>query len=137
MSGHIFFKHRWFGFDDAIYSSLRLVEIISRTDGGLPALMADIPVMYNTPEIRTDCPDDLKVAEVQRLFRLRSDVELIDLDGARVEYPGGWGLIRASNTQPVLVSRFEARTTFDLARIRADVEAVLGQAKKNIATGSK
>ncbi len=132
MSGHIFFNHRWFGFDDAIYASLRLIELVSRTPGGLGALTADIPDTVTTPEIRTECPEELKfliVKIVQRMFGERTDVELIDIDGARVKYPSGWGLIRASNTQPVLVSRFEADTQANLERIRADVMAVLERAK--------
>jgi phosphomannomutase/phosphoglucomutase len=140
MSGHIFFKHRWFGFDDAIYSSLRLVELISRTPGGLPALVSTIPATVSTPEIRTECPEELKFAiveEVQRIYRARSDVEMIDIDGARVNFKDGWGLLRASNTQPVLVSRFESDTGENLARIRRDVESVLEQAKEAVSRTSK
>jgi phosphomannomutase/phosphoglucomutase len=140
MSGHIFFKHRWFGFDDAVYASLRLLELIARTDGGLPALTADIPPTVSTPEIRTEIPEGAKfdiVAEVQRVFRGRDDVEVIDIDGARVNYPSGWGLLRASNTQPVLVTRFEADTQTHLDEIRRDVEQVLEQAKKTVGAASK
>ena len=139
MSGHIFFKHRWFGFDDAIYSSLRLIELISRTPGGLGALTADIPSTISTPEIRTECPEELKfqiVAEVQRIYRARTDVEMIDIDGARVNFPSGWGLLRASNTQPVLVSRFESDTQENLQKIREDVEGVLEQAKEAVSRAS-
>jgi phosphomannomutase/phosphoglucomutase len=141
MSGHIFFKHRWFGFDDAIYASLRLVELVGRTPGGLPALLADIPRTISTPEIRTDCPDDVKfgiVEKVQAIFRSRKDVETIDIDGARVNYPGGgWGLLRASNTQPVLVSRYEADSQASLDRIRRDMESVLERAKAELRGASK
>ncbi|MBW2263317.1 MAG: phosphomannomutase, partial [Deltaproteobacteria bacterium] len=92
-----------------------------------------------TPEIRTECPEELKfdiVAQVQRIYRARTDVEMIDIDGARVNFPSGWGLLRASNTQPVLVSRFESDTQENLQKIREDVEGVLEQAKKAVSRAS-
>lgn len=140
MSGHIFFKHRYLGFDDAIYASLRLIELVSRTPGGLASLTSTIPQTLSTPEIRTECPEELKFAiveEVQRIYRGRDDVEMIDIDGARVNFPKGWGLLRASNTQPVLVSRFESDTRENLESIRKDVEGVLEQAKKAVSQASK
>jgi phosphomannomutase / phosphoglucomutase len=109
MSGHVFFAERYFGYDDAIYAGARLLEILSRTEVGLDDFLDDIPRMVNTPEIRMDCPDEKKFEVVSRMVReFKKDYKVIDVDGARVLFDGGWGLIRASNTQPVLVLRFEA-----------------------------
>lgn len=119
MSGHIFFGERYFGFDDAIYAGARLLEILSRNEKTVKELLADIPKMANTPEIRIDCPDDRKfdiVAELAEEFK--KDYDVIDVDGARVLFDGGWGLIRSSNTQPVLVLRFEATDEKRLEEIR-------------------
>ena len=119
MSGHLFFAERYFGFDDAIYAGARLLEILSGTEKSLKDLLADVPKMVNTPEIRMDCPDDKKfqlVAELAEEFK--KDYPVIDVDGARVIFDGGWGLIRASNTQPVLVLRFEARDERRLKEIQ-------------------
>jgi phosphomannomutase/phosphoglucomutase len=123
MSGHMFFRHRYLGFDDAIYSAGRLVEILSRQDRTLSQLLSDVPVTHATPEIRMDCPEHLKfklVAKAVEHFRRGHDV--VDVDGARVKFPDGWGLVRASNTQPILVLRFEAQTAERLAEIRAYME---------------
>ncbi len=109
MSGHLFFADRYFGFDDAIYAGARLLEIISCTEKGPNELLADVPRMVNTPEIRMDCPEDKKFQVVAGLVgEFKKDYKVIDVDGARVLFDGGWGLVRASNTQPVLVLRFEA-----------------------------
>ena len=119
MSGHIFFKERYFGFDDAIYAGARLLEILTRTKKSLKELTDDIPKMVNTPEIRMECPEDKKfeiVADLAEEFK--KDYEVIDVDGARVLFDGGWGLVRASNTQPVLVLRFEAKDEKRLEEIR-------------------
>ncbi|MBW2119906.1 MAG: phosphomannomutase/phosphoglucomutase, partial [Deltaproteobacteria bacterium] len=119
MSGHIFFSERYFGFDDAVYAGARLLEILSRNEKRLKELLADVPKMANTPEIRIDCPDDRKfdiVAELAAEFK--KDYDVIDVDGARVLFDGGWGLIRSSNTQPVLVLRFEATDEKRLEEIR-------------------
>jgi phosphomannomutase/phosphoglucomutase len=112
MSGHIFFAHRWFGFDDALYAGARLLEILSHhTDQTLAQLLSDVPVMYATPEVRADCADHLKFDVVTRVVEaLRAQYPVIDIDGVRVTFPDGWGLVRASNTQPVLVLRAEATT---------------------------
>ncbi|WP_242357013.1 MULTISPECIES: phosphomannomutase/phosphoglucomutase [Anaeromyxobacter] len=111
MSGHIFFAHRWFGFDDGIYSSGRLVELLSRTSAPLSALLADVPRTESTPELRVDCPEDKKFEVVRRAQEFFSGrYEAVTVDGVRVVFPDGWGLVRASNTQPLLVLRFEART---------------------------
>lgn len=119
MSGHMFFAERYLGYDDAIYAGARLLEILSRTDAGLDDLLADVPRMANTPEIRMDCPDERKFDVVSRMVReFRKEYEVIDVDGARVLFDGGWGLIRASNTQPVLVLRFEAADEGRMEEIR-------------------
>ncbi len=111
MSGHIFFGGDWFGFDDALFAAARLLEIVSRGPSGLSPLLADLPQTFATPEMRVDCDDALKfgiVAEAAAFFAARYPVSTID--GVRISYPDGWGLLRASNTQPVLVLRFEATT---------------------------
>ncbi len=119
MSGHLFFAERYFGFDDAIYAGARLLEIVSRTQKGPKELLADIPAMVNTPEIRMDCPEDKKFQIVAGLVdEFKKDYRVIDVDGARVLFDGGWGLVRASNTQPVLVLRFEAIDENRLEEIR-------------------
>ena len=126
MSGHMFFKERYFGYDDAIYASLRLLEILANADGPLSALLADLPKTVSTPEIRIDCPDDRKfiIAERAKDY-FRKHYDIIDVDGVRVQFPQGWGLIRASNTQPALVLRFEAQTVEKMKEYRAIVEAKL------------
>jgi len=129
MSGHIFFNDRYYGYDDAIYASLRLLEILARAQGSLSSMLADVPRYYTTPEIRVDCPDRLKFKIVDDLKRaLGRDHKIIGIDGARVVYPDGWGLVRASNTQPVLVMRFEARTRERLEAIRQEIQDALKQA---------
>jgi phosphomannomutase/phosphoglucomutase len=120
MSGHMFFNDRYYGFDDAIYASMRLLEIVSREGKGLGALLADLPRTFYTPEIRLDCPDDRKFEVVRKAAEyFRAHYETVDIDGARVTFPGGWGLVRASNTQPALVMRFEARDEQTLGEIRS------------------
>ena len=119
MSGHLFFAERYFGYDDAIYAGARLLEIITREDRKVRDLLSGVPPMANTPEIRIDCPDDKKFRVVEELAKdFKKKYDVIDVDGARVLFDGGWGLIRASNTQPVLVLRFEARNEALLREIR-------------------
>jgi phosphomannomutase / phosphoglucomutase len=126
MSGHMFFNDRYYGFDDAIYASLRLLEILGREGRGLAALLSDLPKTSFTPEIRLDCPDDRKFEVVRKAADyFRRHYETVDIDGARVTFPGGWGLVRASNTQPALVMRFEARDNQTLAEIRSIFELKL------------
>jgi phosphomannomutase/phosphoglucomutase len=126
MSGHIFFADRFFGFDDAIYSSLRLLEIMGRGDRPLSEYLADLPKMYATPEIRLDCADHLKFGIVKKLTEYyRSKFPIIDIDGVRILLDDGWGLVRSSNTQPILVLRFEAESQEALERIQAMVMADL------------
>jgi phosphomannomutase/phosphoglucomutase len=123
MSGHIFFADRYFGYDDAIYASCRLIELLSRTDQKLSQLLSDVPKTFITPEIRVDCPDEIKFKVVDIAKEaLRKDHPVIDVDGARVGFEDGWGLVRASNTQPVLVLRFEALTEDRLDEIKEVVE---------------
>jgi phosphomannomutase/phosphoglucomutase len=129
MSGHIFFADRYLGYDDAIYASCRLVELLSKTEKKLSQLLSDVPKTFITPEIRVDCPDEIKfrVVEIVR-EALRRDYPVIDVDGARVKFEDGWGLVRASNTQPVLVLRFEALTQDRLNEIRGLVEKKVQEA---------
>ena len=119
MSGHIFFADDYFGFDDAIYASGRLLEIISRSTQKLSALIDEIPYFVSTPEISVECSDDTKfdvVADIAESFK--KQYETIDIDGARVLFGDGWGLVRAYNTQPVLVLRFEAKAEQRLTEIK-------------------
>lgn len=119
MTGHIFFKELYFGYDDAIYAGARLLETLSNTDKRVEDLLEGVPRMATTPEIRVDCPDDRKfrvVAAFTEDFKKAYDV--IDIDGVRVRLDGGWGLVRVSNTQPALVLRFEALDQKCLEEIR-------------------
>jgi phosphomannomutase/phosphoglucomutase len=123
MSGHMFFADRYFGYDDAIYASCRLLEILSQSEKSIPELLSDVPKTFTTPEIRVDCPDDQKFAVVERVKESFSkEYPIVDVDGVRVLFPDGWGLVRASNTQPVLVLRFEAGSVERLEEIRRLVE---------------
>lgn len=126
LSGHMFFKDRYFGYDDAIYASLRLLQIIANSDRPFSALLADLPKTVSTPEIRVDCPDERKFTIAERAKEyFRKHYDTIDIDGVRVQFPEGWGLIRASNTQPALVLRFEAQSAEKLTEYRALVESKL------------
>ena len=126
MSGHIFFKNRFFGYDDALYAGLRFLEILSKTGKKASELLSGLPKTFATPEIRIDCPDEIKFQVTEAVKKkLGEQNEVIDIDGVRVEYPDGWGLLRASNTQPALVLRFEAQTESRLAEIRETVERTL------------
>lgn len=128
MSGHMFFAHRYFGFDDAVYACCRLVEILSKTDAPLSSLLADVPETFTTPEIRADCPDNSKFSVIENAKNFfKEKYDIIDIDGARINMPGGWGLVRASNTQPVLVLRFEADTEKRLEEIQNEVETVVNR----------
>ncbi|MBZ0117571.1 MAG: phosphomannomutase/phosphoglucomutase, partial [Sandaracinaceae bacterium] len=130
MSGHVFFADRFYGFDDAVYATLRLLEILSRTRRPLHELLADVPRTVSTPELRVDCPDETKFEVVERVKqRFLSTNDVVTIDGARILFDGGWGLVRASNTQPVLVLRFEARDEARLAEIRRLVEGAVASAR--------
>ena len=123
MSGHMFFNDRWLGFDDAVYAACRILEIADKANAPFSSLLADVPQLISTPEIRFDCAEDIKFKVVaQAVADLKKKYEVVDIDGARVQFPDGWGLVRASNTQPVLVMRFEAQTQKRLEEIRAIVE---------------
>lgn len=119
MSGHMFFADDYYGYDDAIFASARLLKILSEADRPLSKLVAEIPFYYSTPEIRIDCPDEMKF-EVTKNIRdfFKEKYATIDIDGVRVIFPDGWGLVRASNTQPVLVLRFEAKSLERLTEIQ-------------------
>ncbi len=138
MSGHVFFADRFFGFDDAIYASLRLLEILAREGKRLSELLADLPERASTPELRVECPDDAKFQVVARVLEhyrgvaeRTGELRVIDVDGARIVFAdGAWGLVRASNTQPVLVLRFEAPDEARLAAIRREVEGVVEAARR-------
>ena len=130
MSGHLFFADRYFGFDDAIYAAGRLIEVLQKSDRPLSALLSDLPVSYSTPEIRVSCTDDKKFTVVERCKRILSQKhKIIDVDGVRVLFDDGWGLIRASNTQPALVMRFEAGSERRLDEIRRYTEGILDREK--------
>jgi len=131
VSGHIFFNDRWFGFDDAVYSGARLLEILSKSDKTLSELIDSIPKTFNTPEIRVDTSEEAKfdiVAQIVDHFKERNEV--IDIDGARIKFPHGWALVRASNTQPSLVLRYEADSEKHLNEIKNAVEPVLKRIKE-------
>jgi len=131
MSGHMFFADRYLGYDDALYAACRLIEIVAKSGQPLSAQLAGLPKLLSTPEIRVDCPDETKFAVVARVAeQFRKTHNVIDVDGIRVLFGEGWGLLRASNTQPVLVMRFEAASEGLLARYQAEVEAALAQAKR-------
>jgi phosphomannomutase / phosphoglucomutase len=127
MSGHIFFKNRYFGFDDAVYSSARLLEILTHEKRTLSQLLSDVPRTYATPELRVDTVEEKKFEIVRRATETlrRAGHSLVDVDGVRVTFPDGWGLIRASNTQPILVLRFEAKTPERLEEIRQLIEGTV------------
>ena len=129
MSGHIFFVDRWFGFDDAIYASARLLEILSRSRKKLAEMLADLPRTVTTPEIRIYASEEVKFKIVDEVRReLQAKYPVVTIDGVRAIFPKGWGLVRASNTQAVLVLRFEADTAEDLAAIQKEVRGVLERA---------
>jgi len=139
MSGHMFFKDRFFGYDDALYAACRLVEILSKTDKSLSELLADLPETFTTPEIRVEIPDDIKfdvVAGAQKHFADKH--ETVDVDGVRILFDdGAWGLIRASNTQPALVLRYEADTPERLDEVRAYVEEDLANIRSRVEEGRR
>ena len=130
MSGHIFFSDQYYGFDDALYAACRLIDIVANSGKPLSAQTAGLPALVSTPEIRVDTSDEIKFEVVAKVAaHFRKTHKIFDIDGARVLFPKGWGLVRASNTQPVLVMRFEAETPELLAAYRAEVEAAVAQAQ--------
>jgi len=131
MSGHIFFAERWYGFDDATYTAARLLEILSRSDDPSAVLDA-LPQGFSTPELNVSCAEGEPARVVQQLLaeaRFPGAREIVTIDGLRVEYDDGFGLVRASNTTPVLVLRFEGTSERALARIQADCMAALRAVK--------
>ena len=149
MSGHMFFADRYFGYDDAIYASCRLIEILAKTGKPLSTLVSDLPVTSVTPEIRVDCPDTIKFDLVKRVQARFLDYakagrspgkaglsirQVLTIDGVRVVFEDGWGLIRASNTQPALVLRFEATSPDRVAAIQTLIESELKESQRLLAT---
>jgi phosphomannomutase/phosphoglucomutase len=126
MSGHFFFADRYFGYDDAIYAALRLLEILSLTGKKISELFSDVPKTFATPEIRVDCPDDKKAETVKRIKKhFQNTPGIVEIDGIRIPFKDGWALVRSSNTQPVIVLRFEATSKKSLQNIRDEVEPLL------------
>ena len=134
MSGHFFFADRYFGYDDAIYAALRMLELLTAQDEPLSHLLRALPTRHFTPELRKECPDDKKFAVIEGLRRMLKDRGSVnELDGVRVTYDdGSWALVRASNTGPVLVLRFEAPSAARLTEIRSDVERVVDEVKRGL-----
>jgi phosphomannomutase/phosphoglucomutase len=138
MSGHLFFADRYFGYDDAIYAALRLLEILAKDERSIDAMLADVPKTFTTPELREDCPDALKVEVVKAItarYKAKGN-DVADIDGARISFgkPGApaWGLVRASNTGPILVMRFEATTEAERDRIRAELEGAVREERAKL-----
>lgn len=126
MSGHMFFTEGFYGHDDALYAAARLLRIVADNGQTVKELLADVPRYVSTPEMRVDCPDDIKERIVaDALAHFRAKYKVSDVDGVRILFDGGWGLIRSSNTQPILVLRFEADSEARLAELRAEVEGWL------------
>ncbi|HQY63462.1 MAG TPA: phosphomannomutase/phosphoglucomutase, partial [Polyangiaceae bacterium] len=139
MSGHLFFADRYFGYDDATYAALRLLEILAADGRSIAELLSDVPRTFTTPEIRVECPDALKFDIVKAVTKKYKDQgrDVLDIDGARITFDKGgaptWGLVRASNTGPILVLRFEAGSEERLAEIRAEVEATVAEERRRLA----
>jgi phosphomannomutase/phosphoglucomutase len=133
MSGHMFFGDRYYGFDDALYAACRLIEIVSNSGKPLSGQTEMLPKTVVTPEIRFDCPDDKKFEVVRRMVeRFKKTHNVVDIDGVRVLFEHGWGLVRASNTQPVLVMRFEATTQALVDQYKAEVDQALAEETKAV-----
>lgn len=135
MSGHIFFADRYFGYDDAIYAGVRVYEIACAAKGPFSSVLSDLEQTVNTPEIRVDCIEEKKFALVEGTkakLRALGKGNVNDIDGIRIDFGDGWGLVRASNTQPVIVLRFESKTQGRLDEIRSGVESALQATAKEI-----
>jgi phosphomannomutase/phosphoglucomutase len=133
LSGHLFFADRYFGFDDAAYAAARVVELLSRGSQTLSEIIDSLPVVHNTPEIRVECPEDVKFEVVRRArAHYEARYPVFAVDGARIDFGDGWGLVRASNTGPLLVLRCEAGNPDRLAEIRADVETTVSKIKVSL-----
>ena len=128
MSGHMFFADEYYGYDDAIYAAARLLRILSNSDKGITELLADVPVYHATPELRVRSTDSNKFVIVEQVLRhFKTLYKVIDIDGARILFPGGWGLVRASNTGPELIVRCEGKTMEDLEKIKTELFGFLGE----------
>ena len=137
MSGHMFFSEGFYGHDDALYAAARLLRILADSGRTVKQLLADVPRFVSTPEMRVDCPDDRKEDVVrQALAHFSAKYEVSDVDGVRILFDGGWGLIRSSNTQPILVLRFEADSETRLAELRREVEGWLATMGVTVGSGS-
>ncbi len=135
MSGHMFFSDRYYGYDDALYAACRLLEIVAKSGQPLSHQLDGIPKLVSTPELRIDCPDETKFKVVEKVAEItRKHHAIIDIDGVRVPFEHGWGLVRASNTQPVLVMRFEAESDDLLKNYQQELEAAVEEAKRQIGT---
>ncbi len=133
MSGHLFLGENWYGFDDALFATVRLLEIVARHDRPLSELLSDVPTLHATPEIRVDCPDAVKFEVVDRVREhFRGQAPIVDIDGVRVTFEDGWGLVRASNTQPALVVRVEAGDAETLVAYRDRVEDAIARARAEV-----
>ncbi|MDX1982325.1 MAG: phosphomannomutase/phosphoglucomutase [Bryobacteraceae bacterium] len=136
MSGHMFFADRYYGFDDALYAACRLIEIVEASGKPLSAQLAGLPKTVSTPEIRFDCSDETKFAIVKKVADHFSKIrKVVTVDGVRVLFDKGWGLVRSSNTQPVLVMRFEAESEELLAEYRREVESAVEAASAAVGAG--
>lgn len=133
MSGHMFFADRYYGYDDALYAACRLMEIVAQSGKPLSHQLSGIPKLFSTPELRLDCPDELKFQVIGKVAEIVGKTHrIVDVDGVRVPFERGWGLVRASNTQPVLVMRFEAETRELLETYRQELEQAVAQAKRDL-----
>ncbi|MGH9652618.1 MAG: phosphomannomutase/phosphoglucomutase, partial [Bryobacteraceae bacterium] len=133
MSGHMFFADRYYGFDDAIYAAFRLLEIVSKSGRPLSHQLEGVPKLFSTPELRIDCGDEVKFRVIEKVAEIvKKKRRIVDVDGVRVPFERGWGLVRASNTQPVLVMRFEAESEELLESYRHEIEQAVAQAKREI-----
>jgi phosphomannomutase/phosphoglucomutase len=133
MSGHMFFADRYYGYDDALYAACRLLEIVAKSGQPLSHQLDGIPKLVSTPELRIDCPDETKFKVVSRVAQtFRQHRQIVDVDGVRVPFEEGWGLVRASNTQPVLVMRFEATSEALLKKYQGEMEQAVEEAKREL-----
>ena len=134
MSGHLFFKHRYYGFDDGIYSAARLLELVARDDRPLSKMLEGVPKTFSSPEIRFDFPEEKKFQAVERAKeRLRKKGRTIEVDGVRVILEGGWGLVRASNTQPAIIMRYEANSEARLREIERIIQGTVEEIRRELA----
>lgn len=137
MSGHMFFADRYYGYDDALYAACRLIEIVAKSGKPLSHQLEGVPKLVSTPELRVDCPDETKFRVVEKVAdHMRKRQQIVDVDGVRVPFEHGWGLVRASNTQPVLVMRFEAKDKESLSRYKDEMEKIVEQAKQEVANNA-